>query len=81
VPNPTDKTLVEIGSLARAHTKQAVEKVAAILNNSTNEVAIIRAAELLLDRGWGKPKQTIAGDPDGGPLIVEIIQRVREPKP
>ena len=50
------------------------------MENSTNEMAQIKAAELLLDRGWGKPKQTIASDPDG-PLIVEIIQRVREPKP
>lgn len=41
----------------------------------------VAAAEALLDRGWGRPKQTLAADPEGGPLIVEIIQRVREPKP
>ena len=50
------------------------------MENSTNEMAQIKAAELLLDRGWGRPKQTIAADPDG-PLVIEIIQRVREPKP
>ena len=44
------------------------------------EASRLRAAEVLLDRGWGKPKQTLASDPEGGPLIVEIIQRVREPK-
>lgn len=79
--NPTDKTLVELGSLARAYTKTAVHKVGSILENSKNELAQLRAAEILLDRGWGRPKQTLAADPEGGPLIVEIIQRVREPKP
>ena len=76
----SDKTIVEIGSLCRAYTKAAIHKVGSIMENSTNEMAQIKAAELLLDRGWGRPKQTIASDPDG-PLIVEIIQRVREPKP
>jgi hypothetical protein len=38
------------------------------------------AAEVLLDRGWGKTPQRIGGDPDG-PLIAEIVQRVSESKP
>ena len=58
-----------------------MHKVGSILENSTNEMAQLKAAEMLLDRGWGRPKQTLATDPDSGPLIVEIIQRVREPKP
>ena len=31
----------------------------------------IKAAEVLLDRGWGKPPQalTVAGDEDGGPVM------------
>ena len=37
------------------------------------------AAEALLNRSWGKPAQPIAGD-SNEPLVVEIIQRVREPK-
>ena len=45
-----------------------------------HETARVKAAEILLDRGWGRPVQPVASDPDG-PLIVEIIQRVREPKP
>ena len=44
-----------------------------------HETARVKAAEILLDRGWGKAVQTHASDPDG-PLIVEIIQRVRESK-
>ena len=57
-----------------------MHKVGSIQENSTNEMAQLKAAEMLLDRGWGRPKQTLAADPEGGPLIVEIIQRVREPR-
>ena len=67
------KTLAEVGSLARAHTKQAIQKVAGICKTAPTNWRRYVAAELLLDRGWGRPKQTLAADPDG-PLIVEIIQ-------
>jgi hypothetical protein len=35
--------------------------------------ARVAAAGLLLDRGWGKPAQPVAGD-DGQPLTVVIRQ-------
>ena len=65
-------------SLARAHTEQAMRTIAGHLN-SENPMVALKASEILLDRGWGKAVQPIAGD-DQTPLIVEIIQRVREPK-
>ena len=51
------------------------------MENGNRKASRLMRAEILLDRGWGRPKQTLAADPEGGPLIVEIIQRVREPKP
>ena len=74
------KVPADIRSLARLHTDQAIRILAGILENGTIEANRIRAAEILLNRGWGMPTQPIAGD-DQTPLIVEIIQRVREPKP
>ena len=80
VPNATPKTLKDIGSLARCHTERMVQVLVGIaMQENAAPAARVAAAEALLDRGWGRPKQTIASDPDG-PLIVEIIQRVREPK-
>ena len=64
------RTPADLRSLARAHTEVGIKILAGI---AMNEVA------QLLDRGWGKPTQPVSSDPDG-PLIVEIIQRVREPK-
>jgi hypothetical protein len=56
-----------------------MQPLAGIMTAGQQEASRIRAAEILLDRGWGRAVQPIASDPDG-PLIVEIIQRVREPK-
>ena len=75
------KAPVEIRSLARAHTESAIRTIAHVMaNEDAPASARVAAAEALLDRGWGRPKQTLAADPEGGPLIVEIIQRVREPR-
>jgi hypothetical protein len=56
-----------------------VRILAGLMENGTIEATRVQAASAILDRGWGRPRQTIASDPDG-PLIVEIIQRVREPR-
>ena len=40
--------------------------------------ARVSAAGHLLDRGWGKAAQPLTGADTEGPIIVEIIQRVRE---
>ena len=71
---------MEVSSLARQHTVKMIQVLHGIATQENAPVASrVAAAEAILDRGWGRPKQTLAADPDG-PLIVEIIQRVREPK-
>jgi hypothetical protein len=40
--------------------------------------ARVSAAGILLDRGWGKAAQPVTSDEDGGPIIVQIVRRVRE---
>lgn len=56
-PKGRPKTLPEMQALAQLHSVAAVEKMARILEESADEVTILRAAELLLDRAWGKPSQ------------------------
>ena len=75
------KPPIDLRSLARAHTEACVKKLAgfATANEGVPPAVQVQAAAILLDRGWGKPTQPVSSDPDG-PLIVEIIQRVREPK-
>ncbi len=57
------KTSTELGSLARSHTESAVNTLAGIMNEPTSPAASrVQAASALLDRGWGKAKQTIEAD-------------------
>lgn len=58
----------------------AIKVLAGIAQHGENEGARVSAANYLLDRGWGKAAQPIDGDGEGGPIVVEIIQRVREKK-
>jgi hypothetical protein len=57
-----------VQELARTHTPQAIEALVATLGNPRERVA---AAVALLDRGWGKPTQPIAGDEER-PAIIEF---------
>jgi hypothetical protein len=78
-PGGRPKLANDVRDLARAHTIDAINALVTWMK-STDPRASVPASQALLDRGWGKPTQTIAGDADAGPVIVEIIQRVREQK-
>lgn len=62
-PNNVNKTLRE---LARQYTPEALATLAQIMTTGESEAARVAAANALLDRGYGKPSQVLAGDEDGG---------------
>jgi hypothetical protein len=73
------KTPTQIASLARSHTEAAINVLAGIMNRSdAADSARVAAASHLLDRGWGKPAQSIAGDADN-PLVMQILTGVPRP--
>lgn len=54
------KAPTQIRSLARQHTESALKVLAGIMNQeAAPHAARVSAATALLDRGWGKPTQTI----------------------
>lgn len=66
----------EIKALARRHSNAAVKVLAAIMNNEDGPAtARVSAAQALLDRGWGKAAEILAGD-EGGPPVLARIERV-----
>lgn len=72
-PNPGGRTKAakEIARLAAEHGPEAIAQLARILVSSEDEGARIKAAEVLLERGFGKPMQAVElSGPDGGPLNV-----------
>ena len=67
-----------VEALARAHTAEAI---AALVKGLEDPKHYAFCAEALLNRGWGRPKQMIAGDADNpvqfvirGPLPVKSTQ-------
>ena len=51
------KPLVDLGSLARSHADNAVATIAGLMRDGLEESTRLRAADILLDRGFGRPKQ------------------------
>jgi len=68
------KTLTQIKSLARCHTDRAIQVLAGVMDAvDAPHAARVAAANSLLDRGWGKAAQIVAGDPDN-PLVIQKIE-------
>lgn len=69
VPNKATASLKEA---AQVYTEQALQTLANIMTAGESEAARVAAANSILDRGYGKPKQTVeASGPDGGPIQTE----------
>ena len=74
--NAKSKAAAQIRALARRHAQAAIKVLAAIMNQSDGPAtARVSAAQALLDRGWGKAAQPIAGE-EGGPIVLARIERV-----
>ena len=62
---------------ARAHTETSINVLARLMNDEEIAPSVrVTAANSLLDRGWGKPAQTISGDEENPLTLVRRIERV-----
>src|ERR1700761_6714720 len=74
------KAAAQIKALARKHSRAAIKTLAAIMNQADGPpTARVSAAQALLDRGWGKAAQPLAGDADGLPVLARIERGSIEP--
>lgn len=72
-PNKATKDIKEI---ARSFTPKAMKTLVALLGRDDSPAAQLGAARELLDRGYGKASQPIAGDDDAPLRVVnELILR------
>jgi Family of unknown function (DUF5681) len=59
-PNGRPRVLADVQKVARAHSADAIKTLSDVMNNpKTPAAARISAASALLDRGYGKPSQTV----------------------
>jgi hypothetical protein len=69
---------LDVQELARSYTKEAVLALVQALDDPRHAVS---AAVALLDRGWGRPTQHIAGDADTGPVHYTFSWEPATPEP
>jgi hypothetical protein len=71
------KALTEIRSLARSHTRSAINALVGVMRSKdATHAARVSAANAILDRGWGKAAQAIE-NADGGALeLIHKIERI-----
>ena len=71
------KTLTEIRSLARSHTRTAINVLVGIMRSKdATPAARVSAANAILDRGWGKATQPLENGNDGALELIHKIERV-----
>jgi len=71
--NPSGRPKVEgrVRELARQHTDAAIARLVLALEDDNARTAVA-AAEALLDRGWGRAPQAVAGADGEGPAELLI---------
>jgi hypothetical protein len=78
-PEGRPKIPEDVKEAFRALTPEAVATLAEIMRNDDNTGNRLRASEIILNRAWGTPAQSVAlTDGEGGPLevIVRYVDRV-----
>jgi hypothetical protein len=73
------KSPPDLRALAQAHTVRSIQVLAGIMQAGKSERARVRAAALLLDRGWGKPGRAPGVEGDKGKVSV-VVRKVVVPR-
>ena len=66
----------KVAELARSYTLEAIETLVELMRSGKSERIRGTAAQALLDRGWGKPKQEITTDSSAS--FIDALEGVRK---
>jgi len=68
------RALTEIRSVARSHTRTAINVLVGVMrSDEATPAARVSAANAILDRGWGKAAQPLENGEDD---VLELINRI-----
>src|SRR5215472_8987726 len=71
------KNLGHIASLARSYTDTAIKTLAGIMMEpNCPPMARVAAAKVLLDRGWGKPKEMHHSEVDDNKPLLKVVNEI-----
>ncbi|HAM41744.1 MAG TPA: hypothetical protein DCP69_10540 [Candidatus Omnitrophica bacterium] len=71
-PGGRPKGYRELRDLCREETEANVAELIRVRDHGESDAVRAKAAEVLLDRGWGKATQPLSGDGESGGLVIEI---------
>ena len=71
-PSGRPKAHSEIIKVARLHSLEALETAVDIMRNKKHPRLALQAAEMILDRAWGKVPHAITGESGEGPVRLEV---------
>lgn len=71
---PSIKGEVEI--LARVHTTEALETLADLMRNGSPDAVRVAAANALLNRGWGLPRQSVEEELTIRPVHLKPVSQM-----
>jgi hypothetical protein len=71
-PGGRPKKHSEVIKLCQAHSVEAIELLVAVMRNRRHPKLALRAAEVLLDRAWGRVPHSITGEAGSGPVRIEV---------
>lgn len=71
---PEEKEKKTVKALARVYTEEALEQLAKIMRKSKYPGLQLQAIEQILNRGWGKPVNSLAGADGDGPVEINISE-------
>ena len=70
---PPDVATVVVRDAIRAHVPGAIAELARLALEATSETARVAAINALIDRGYGKLKDTLEGDYGAGAITVRFV--------
>ena len=65
-----------VRELARQHTEKALKALVDVVNDAGNAMARVRAADILLCRGWGAPEQVFENKTSLADVIETAKRRI-----
>jgi phage gp46-like protein len=74
-----NKATADIKAAAQKYTDQALQTLAQIMTDGESEAARVAAANAILDRGYGKPKQSVDVEADVKASITRIERVIVRP--
>ena len=78
-PGGRPKGLGEIREIARAHTDTAIGTLVEVMNATDASPSLrVAAASALLDRGWGRPEQSVKASINDGSSFTEWLKEMSE---